>query len=370
MIDVSRGKIEYFATLPQQSIEATYLRWMPDESGLIVSVRSISSSKSQIGYLSYPQGEFHRITNDVNDYGRAPSLSRDGKTIVVVVRRAETALDIFPWSGGVINKSGGTSLPGVQTFAWAGGNKLIITDSDNLMQSVEVPGQRSALFLDSDLIPDEMMACGTQSLAFEAIRHSQDPISHIYSVNADGGTPRQLTHGNADLSPVCTPDGKWVLYYSDDDKGIHKAPSQGGAEEVAIRGDRRPGRYSAVTPDGKQLVASLPVMGPNGDRTEFSFVNLSTGQITTRFPLDGDVAATALTPDGKGIAFVRPETGAWNLWIQPIAGGPAERLSNFHLSRGIAQHIDSVHWSSDGKRIGLLRVSYTGDVIVLQDQSQ
>jgi Tol biopolymer transport system component len=356
-------------------MEATHLLWMPDESGLIIGVRSISSSKSQIGYLSYPKGEFHRITNDVNDYyGWGASLSRDGKTISAVVRRTETTLDVFPWSGGtiggVINESSRTSLPGIQAFAWTGGNKLVITDSDRVMRPVDSSGQRGALFSDSDLIPDEMVACGTRSLAFEAIRRSQEPVSHIYSINADGGTPLQITRGDSDLSPVCTPDGKWVLYFSDDDKGIHKVPSQGGPDQIVIKGDRRPGRACAVTPDGKQLVVTLPGTGPNNELTEFSFVNLTTGEIITRLPIDAEPWFMTLTPDGKGIAFVLRETGAWNLWVQPIEGGPARRFSNFHLSRGIAQHIDSMNWSQDGKKLGLLRVSATGDVVVLQDQSR
>jgi serine/threonine protein kinase len=371
MMDVLRGKVEHFATLPEQSMEATYLRWMPEGSGLIVGVRSIASSKSQIGYLSYPKGQFHRITNDVNDYyGRSASLSGDGKAVAAVVRRTETALDIFPWSGGVISESSSRSLPGVQTFAWTGSDHLAITDSESLMQSVDSSGQRRVLFSDSDLMPNEMVACGTQSLAFTAMRRSEEPIEHIYSVNAEGGTPHQITHGKADLSPVCSPDGRWVFYYSDDDSGIHEVPSQGGLDQIVIRGDRRPGRFFAVTSDGKQLVVSLPGPGPNGGHAEISFVNLSTGQITTRLPVEGEIEFMALTPDEKGIAFVRDETSAWNLWEQPITGGPAKRLSNFHLSRGIAQRIDSLHWSTDGSKLGLLHVSTTGDVVVLQDRSR
>jgi Tol biopolymer transport system component len=195
----------------------------------------------------------------------------------------------------------------------------------------------------------------------------------LYRVPVLGGTPTLSTRDVASAPSFTATASRFCFVRFKPNENLQSVVSanlDGAEEKIIYSGTGTDDYFPAWSPDGKQLVVSLPAMGPNGDRTEFSFVNLSTGEITTRFPLDGDVAAAALTPDGKGIAFVRPETGAWNLWIQPVAGGPAERLSNFHLSRGIAQHIDSVHWSSDGKRIGLLRVSYTGDVIVLQDQSQ
>src|SRR5207302_10142325 len=44
------------------------MAWLRDGSGLIFTAREQESNPSQLWYLSYPAGEVHRITNDVNDY--------------------------------------------------------------------------------------------------------------------------------------------------------------------------------------------------------------------------------------------------------------------------------------------------------------
>ena len=168
----------------------------------------------------------------------------------------------------------------------------------------------------------------------------------------------------------CTPDGKWLVYYGLEDHAIHKMPAQGGHAEILINGDRQPGNQFSITRDGKELLAIMRVAGENGERNEFAFVSLETGQITKRIPAEGDAEAPVMTPDGQGIAFIRRERGLYNLWIQPIAGGAAFRYSDFHLSRSTNQRINAYAWSNDGKRLGITRIFYTGDVVVLQDQGK
>ena len=35
---------------------------------------------------------------------------------------------------------------------------------------------------------------------------------HIWRIDIDGGNARQLTNGDAEGNPQCSPNGQWVLY--------------------------------------------------------------------------------------------------------------------------------------------------------------
>ena len=371
VMDASNGQTKQFSALPQANFEVDSLSWMPDGRGLIVVYLNITLGKRQIAYLSYPAAEFHRITNDLNSYGAA-SLSADGKLISTVLSSRETALDVFAATKRALTDPAATSLSSVYWFDWLGDDQIVLTTGEeHAVQLLSLSsGKRTVLYSGGDLQAFDLEACGPQSIVLTGSATATPEAPHIYALDLGGGTPRQLTAGKAERYMRCTPDGKWLVYYGLEDHAIHKMPAQGGHAEILINGDRQPGNQFSITRDGKELLAIMRVAGENGERNEFAFVSLETGQITKRIPAEGDAEAPVMTPDGQGIAFIRRERGLYNLWIQPIAGGAAFRYSDFHLSRSTNQRINAYAWSNDGKRLGITRIFYTGDVVVLQDQGK
>lgn len=91
------------------------------------------------------------------------------------------------------------------------------------------------------------------------------------------------------------------------------------------------------------------------------------GQVTKRISVDSVPDHLALTPDGEAIGYLKREHGVPNIWLQPIAGGPPSRLTDFHLSNSTAQRIGSFVWSHDGKHLAMVRFFSKGDVVILQD---
>src|SRR5262249_53205074 len=71
------------------------LSWLPDGSGLVFNARERVASPSQIWYLSYPTGEVHRITNDLNDY-TGVSLTANADALVTVKSEEISNLWIAP----------------------------------------------------------------------------------------------------------------------------------------------------------------------------------------------------------------------------------------------------------------------------------
>src|SRR5262249_50975058 len=78
-VDVATGKDQIVAVNPTHLLKES--AWLPDGKALIATATAIDSLKTQLGYLTYPEGEFRALTLDANDYER-PSVSADGKMIV------------------------------------------------------------------------------------------------------------------------------------------------------------------------------------------------------------------------------------------------------------------------------------------------
>ena len=65
------------------------------------------------------------------------------------------------------------------------------------------------------------------------------------------------------------------------------------------------------------------------------------------------------TPDGRGIAYVGPQS---NLWVQPLDGKPLRQLTHFADGRPIADFA----WSRDGKRLAIARATLANDIVLFK----
>jgi len=133
---------------------------------------------------------------------------------------------------------------------------------------------------------------------------------------------------------------------------MFKVGSGGGPVTKLFDG---PGHDAAVSPDGKLIV--------------FASGMEETGAKLTVLSLDGgtpphlpDLTARMFrwTPDGKGLVYLKSDGRQENLFVQPLAGGPATPLTNFTDGA-----IESYEWSPDGQRIVLTHYLQMRDVVVL-----
>ena len=71
--------------------------WLPDMSGLLVSTATAETGflRRQIGIVSFPDGAFHLLTTDTNDYYH-PSLAADGQSIAANQSQSKAQLEIAP----------------------------------------------------------------------------------------------------------------------------------------------------------------------------------------------------------------------------------------------------------------------------------
>jgi acylaminoacyl-peptidase len=138
--------------------------------------------------------------------------------------------------------------------------------------------------------------------------------THVFVVPAEGGTPRQLTHGPYDHgAPAWTPDGRHLLVSANrrDDADL-EAPNDSEIWEVAVEdGAMRP-LTQRFGPDGS------PVVSPDGRRVAYTgFDDEFQGyQVTRLHVMDRDgsnprVVAAELDRDVGGLAWDEEGRGLW-----------------------------------------------------------
>ncbi len=368
IIDPAAGKTRHFTRLPEPEFEPMLLLWTPDAQGLLVLYRDMDSSVRQIAYVSYPAGKFYHITNDLNAYSGI-SLSADGRNIGTVVVPLEIALEIYP-AGRIDDGTKAISLNGAYWVDWISDDRIIFTSLERELGAFSLKsGDKTTLLSGRALLSYDPQACGPHSIVFTGVQQANTAETHIYALDLPGGAPRQITFGKSDQYMRCTRDGKLLVYYTFDDHSIRRLALPDGQPETLVSGDQRPGDQFDITADGKQLLVDLGAPGTEAapDRKQLAFLSVDNGQVTKRIPVDNVPDDFALTPDGKAIGYLKRERGVFNIWLQPIAGGPPSRLTDFHLSNSTSQRIGSFAWSPDGKHLAMARSFEKGNVVVLRD---
>jgi len=176
-----------------------------------------------------------------------------------------------------------------------------------------------------------------------------------------GTKPLRITEDPAfDLSPAWSPDGRQIAFVrvaADDTAAIYTVPALGGQERKladiigatwTIDSYFVPGL--SWSPDGDWLAV--------GEKRSVDaparIVRLSTTTLDRR-PLTSPPADSLgdlepqISPDGRLLAFVRSGTrvfGNQDVWVQPMAGGDARRLTF-----GQYQFASALSWTQDGSEI-------------------
>jgi len=226
-------------------------------------------------------------------------------------------------------------------------------------------------------------------------------VAHIWTMNSDGTSPRQLTSGEkGESSPAYSPDGKWISFVSTKDGGaqLYLLPA-GGGEAKRLTNISTGVGDPLWSPDGKWIAFASDVYpecgaddacnqkisdtwskGPlkahsadsllyrhwtdwkDGTRTHIFLANSSTGEVKDITPGNYDSPSFQLggplqydfSPDGKEFVFVsnRDKDGASstnnNLWLISLAD-LASQPRNITASN--QAYDGSPKYSPDGKYI-------------------
>jgi Tol biopolymer transport system component len=369
--DLASSKVRTLARfndLPLNSIV-----WSPDGRGLLATYqRDIGFvARSQIGFISYPEGQFHTITKDTNDY-QTVTLSADGKTLATVQQKATQILYLMPARGFASNPPNPALAQSKDAamFGWARNGDIYFGDDSNLLRT-STDGRNTATLLNdpvAQVIRPRGCADG-RYIVFVWANHSSSKRVNIWRVDIDGSNPKQLTYGATDVGAVCSPDGRWVYYENLDSLRLFRVPIDGGTPEI-VPGTTLSGGLLAspglgLSTDGKLLV----FLATSSDRKmsvgKLVLVPLNAGpkphlQFVDPDPRIGHFPEFA--PDGKAIVYPVRENGTDNLWLHPLDGSPGRRITDFKTDM-----IQTFQFSLDGKTLGVMRTHTESDVVLLHE---
>lgn len=380
VLDLKTGETRPFTTRTQ----AGDLAWTRRGDGFVVVYRLRSDvTRWQVGFVSYPNGEFHPISRDTNSYADNPNpaTSADGKTFAVVQRKRAAHLQLLPGTGGSKGAESTIDIPGFSydlgspsLLSWTDEGDLLLGGSDRLERRSADGSHPSILVSDPGSFIHGAQVCGSgRYILFGWSYRAEDESINIWRANADGSNAVRLTSGKSDVHPVCSPDGAWVYYEDDAARALMRVRSTGGRPEVVpIPQGLSSAMWSglAFSPHGSLLAGFLYVVDPaTKTATEKCFLvrNYEAPKPTVR-TLDVHpriVSQGQFTADGKSLAYPIEENGASNIWVQPLSGTPGHLITNFNSDR-----ILEFQWSRDGKRLAVVRGHFESNVVLFRESNQ
>ena len=169
----------------------------------------------------------------------------------------------------------------------------------------------------------------------------------IFTAPVEEGDLRQITDGSArDQSPEYSPDGRWIAFISD----------RSGREELYIASSDGSGEAQKITdldalkfgfswsPNSKEIAF---VASDNKMRKYVIDTKQTTELASSRY---GNISAPAWSPDGKWLAYSKPDHTRTNDVYLIAAGGGEERKVTFD------SYSDSgPRFSPDGRKLYFIR---------------
>jgi Tol biopolymer transport system component len=250
------------------------------------------------------------------------------------------------------------------SLSWTAAGKLLQTDNANRLYVSAADGTGRSRLLEDDHLNFSPTGCGAgDSVLFSRVDDNNS--LNIWRLNIATGELKQITRGQDDDSPSCTPDGKWVVYMgvSKEDSSFHifKMSIDGGTPTELARGIAS---QPAVSPDGK-LVAYTRLDGQGASaKLKFIIQKMEGRSPIIEINAPGLAQNIGWTPDGNAIAFLLYDTqaSARHLYMQALAGGPPVQLTHFTSEPA---NVVAYAWSRDGKKIAITRARFNDTDVVM-----
>lgn len=338
------------------------LAWTRDGGALLLLATPGDGFVYQIWQLSYPDGVASRITNDLNNYG-SMSLAADAGTLATVAADTQATIWVAPDNDAARARQVTTGAGRIDWPAdWTPDGRIVYHSNINGEFDIWITaaggGPPQQLTRNVRINQGPAVSPDGSYIVFLSDRTG---TPHLWRMNLDGSSQRQLTFGpQGEQNPRFSPDGRWITYRLSSGRATSwRMPAEGG-EPVQITDKMS---YSAgISPDGRFIaylyqdenaplrIAVAPFEGGAPIKT-FTFTSRPSSQRLIRW-----------TPDGRAIAFIDTVNDVWNIFAQPIDGGPPVRLTDFKDGR-----IFAFAWSRDGRQLAVSRGTNSADVVLIKN---
>jgi Tol biopolymer transport system component len=185
----------------------------------------------------------------------------------------------------------------------------------------------------------------------------------VWHLNGDGSEIKQLSHGREDILPVCTRNGKWVVYADNSTRkkaAIYRVSVDGGAPQKIGEGSV----WFALSHTGDRVAWIENASG----KQSLVLAETATGKRTKTWPIPPQVQAVrslTFAPDDQHIFFIARGQTADSIYDLPLDGSPPSKRIEF---RGA--HLAAIQVSPGGKHLGAITVKPVSDAVLLEDRAR
>jgi len=337
--------------------------WLRDGSGLVMTASEERTDPLQIWYLSYPGGEAHRITNDLNDY-ESIGITADSATLVAL--RSETSSNLWNLQHGETSRATQltfTNLDGFKGISWTPDNHLVYeswaSGSSELWTTGTNDSNPKQLTVNSRHNARPVVSPDGKYVVFQS---DDKGHNHIWRMDVGGSNLRQLTDGPGEGSADISPDSQWIVFSSFDDNStvwkitIWKVSIDGG---TPVQLTTKPSSQPMVSPDGRLIACNYLEDG----RWKIAIIPFDGGQPVKTFEsfTHPNWLPFHWTPDGSALAYIDQRVPS-SIWRVPLSGGPSTRLVDFRSGR-----VFDFAWSRDGSQLAVARGEAASDVVLINN---
>ena len=337
------------------------IAWLKDQSGLIIVAGEKSFQAKQLWRVSFPDGEYRQITNDLSDYNGI-SLTADSQKIVSVQNELTTNI----WVSDNSDISKGKSIfsetgknGDTEGLVWSPDNKLILRSSQNSQDNIwetdaDGNNQKQLTFNVNDIEPS--ISFDGEKIVFAS---KETGIYRLWQTDRKGESRRLITSGEEDeLFPNCSKISNFCVYQKGWKKAkIFKVSLETGETKPLIT--KTPAIRPALSPDGKSFVYFTIT-----DKDEWVLIvaDIADGRQIKQFPIAKTVVSRYVrwSPNGINLAYIDTQNDVSNIFYQPIDGGAASKTTDFD-----AEEIFYFDWSKDGQKFAVSRGTFTNNVVAI-----
>ena len=116
----------------------------------------------------------------------------------------------------------------------------------------------------------------------------------------------------------CSPDGQWVLYWSQ--SALYRIPIDGGSPTTVVAPSDANVSLGSISPDGQWIVYRY-TEGKLKGVAMLAVIPSTGGKPVQTFNVPGDAFGPRWAPDGKGLQYLLTRKAVSNLWEQKLSGG-------------------------------------------------
>jgi len=347
--------------------------WMKNGFGMVIVWTGPKVNwNPQLGFLEYPSGQFHSVTNELNAYLPASaSLTGDGRSIVAVQQETRSQLFRQKSNDGEAKDTQSISSDSglIVNVDWTSDGHLVIASDDRSIQIEDADGKNAQTLATFKTGNPQLSACGKQWIVYDDldIEGANFHGLNIWRMDLNGGNRKQLTTGTIDVQPVCSPDGSRVFFISQDKSrpGLCSVDIEGG--EVKVLYPSSAIGSPAVSHDGRSIAAQYVSGTTIKDyRPMFGVMPITGGGFTQSFPLDNTFGGgLKFSPDDRSLVLINVTNGVGNLTRISLKDGKKELFTKFK-----DRLIFSYAFSGDGKNIAIIRGTTRNNVVMLSDTTK